>query len=82
MDYGLLDRVKDELARLKSEKDYAEFMAHRSFIIDLAKLFQREDSLARRRSMRYFEHQYSLTARRVLYDIAETERAESRSPRN
>ena len=82
MDHGLLAKVQDELARLQAEKAHAELIAHRSFIIDLAKRFRREDSLARRRSMRYFEYQYSLTARRVLYDIAETERAQSRAARN
>ena len=78
MDHGLLAKVQDELARLQAEKAHAELIAHRSFIIDLAKRFRREDSLARRRSMRYFEHQYSLTARRVLYELAEAERLAQR----
>jgi len=82
VDAGLLAKVADELARLQTERAHYDFMARRTFIIQLAKEFQREDSLARRRSMRYFEHQYSLTARRVLYDIAETERTQSRAARN
>ena len=75
MDARLIAKVADELARLQAEKAHSELIAHRSFIIELAKEFRREDSVSRRRSMRHFEKQFHLASRRVLYELAETERS-------
>jgi hypothetical protein len=82
VDHGLIAKVQGELVRLQTEKAHSELIAHRTFIIQLAKEFRREESVSRRRSMREFEKQYHLAARKVLYEIAEAERAQSRSTRN
>lgn len=48
MDDRLLAKVRDELDRLRSEKATARFLEHRSFVIELAREYNRQERITRR----------------------------------
>jgi hypothetical protein len=74
MDYRLLAKVGAELAQLQAEKAHAEFIAHRSFITELAKEFHRQERITRRRTVREFTYKQSIIAERIIRELEETER--------
>jgi hypothetical protein len=78
MDARLIAKVAEELARLQAEKAAAEFMAHRSFIIELAKEFHRQEQITRRRTVRQFTYKQKLLGERIIRELEETERGKQR----
>lgn len=74
MDARLIAKVADELARLQAEKSHAELIAHRSFVIELAKEFNREERVSRRRIVRNFTYKQLLVAERIMRELEETKR--------
>jgi hypothetical protein len=78
MDARLVAKVAEELARLQAEKAHSELIAHRTFIIELAKQFRHEDEVTRRRSVAYSSRMFTFAARKVLYELAEAERLAQR----
>jgi hypothetical protein len=78
MDARLVAKVAEELARLQAEKAHAEFIAHRSFIIELAKEFHRQERITRRRTVRQFTYKQTLLGERIIRDLEETERLTQR----
>jgi hypothetical protein len=78
MDYRLLAKVAAELAQLQAEKAHAEFIAHRSFIIELAKEFHRQERITRRRTVRQFTYKQTLLGERIIRELEETERGQQR----
>lgn len=78
MDARLVAKVAEELARLQAEKAHSELIAHRTFIIELAKQFRHEDEVTRRRSVAYSNRMFTFAARKVLYELAEAERLTQR----
>jgi hypothetical protein len=78
MDYRLLAKVGAELAQLQAEKAHSEFIAHRSFIIELAKEFNRQERITRRRTVRQFTYKQTLLGERIIRELEETERGQQR----
>jgi hypothetical protein len=78
MDYRLLAKVGAELAQLQAEKAAAEFMAHRSFITELAREFHRQERITRRRTVRQFTYKQKLLGERIIRELEETERGQQR----
>lgn len=74
MDARLIAKVADELARLQAEKAHAELVAHRTFVIQLAKEFRREERVSRRRVVRNFTYKQLLVAERIMRELEETKR--------
>jgi hypothetical protein len=74
VDARLIGKVADELARLQAEKAHAELIAHRTFVIQLAKEFQREERVSRRRVVRNFTYKQLLVAERIMRELEETKR--------
>ena len=66
MDNGLLAKVQDELDRLRVEKAHSEFMAHRSYIIDLAKEYNRQERIRRRTLVREFTRKQLLLGEQIV----------------
>ena len=69
MDNGLLAKVQDELDRLRVEKAHSEFMAHRSYIIDLAKEYNRQERIRRRTLVREFTRKQLLIGERIIREL-------------
>ena len=78
VDVRLLGKVADELARLQEEKALSEFMAHRSFIVQLAKAYHAEERVTRRRTVREFTYKQSILAERIIRELEETKRLTQR----
>ena len=66
MDYGLLAKVQDELDRLRAEKELSEYMAHRSYIIDLAREYNRQERISRRRLVAEFTRKQLLLGEQIV----------------
>ena len=71
MDNGLLAKVRDELDRLRVEKELSEFMAHRTYIIDLAREYHRQERILRRSLVREFTRKQLIIGERILRELEE-----------
>jgi hypothetical protein len=78
MDARLVAKVAAELAQLQAEKAHSEFIAHRSFIIELAKEYHRQERITRRRTVRQFTYKQKLLGERIIRELEETERLTQR----